>query len=108
MLGLVLEKLLEQDCQALDINGDCKFRGEKGTKCAVGLFIPDEEYDPDMEAMTLCDIQRDYPDLELWNLLPIHIWSDLQHIHDWVDPEDFEREVTENIEALMLKYPQYA
>jgi hypothetical protein len=27
----------------------CAYRGEDGTRCAVGVFIPDELYSPDME-----------------------------------------------------------
>lgn len=27
----------------------CLYRGPNGTKCAIGLIIPDEEYDPEFE-----------------------------------------------------------
>ena len=27
----------------------CRYRGPNGEKCAVGLFLPDDEYNPEME-----------------------------------------------------------
>jgi len=33
-------------------SGMCKYRGDNGAKCAVGLFIPDEDYDPKIENYT--------------------------------------------------------
>jgi len=41
------------------INGICKFRGINGSKCVIGLFIPDEKYDKRMDEVcgamqTLC------------------------------------------------------
>lgn len=35
--------------KSIDENGNCVYRGPDGKKCAVGLFIPDEFYDPMLE-----------------------------------------------------------
>lgn len=37
------------------INGHplCRYRGDNGTKCAVGMLIPDEAYVPSMEGITV-------------------------------------------------------
>lgn len=32
-------------------SSDCMYRDDKGRKCAAGQLIPDEIYDPEMEAM---------------------------------------------------------
>lgn len=40
---------------ALDHCGDtiCRYRGDNGAKCAVGILIPDERYDPRFEGGTV-------------------------------------------------------
>lgn len=35
--------------QSINNHGICLYRGPEGTKCALGLFIPDELYQKDME-----------------------------------------------------------
>ncbi len=35
--------------KSIGMDGVCLYRGPDGKKCAVGLFIPDSEYDPEME-----------------------------------------------------------
>jgi hypothetical protein len=41
--------LVKQGQQARNTSGDCQYRGHGGTKCALGLLIPDKHYNPDAE-----------------------------------------------------------
>jgi hypothetical protein len=51
----VAKHLLKQGRRATDPDGGvmCSYRGACGTKCAVGVLIPDELYDAVMEGKTL-------------------------------------------------------
>ena len=35
--------------RSVDDKGICVYRGPNGNRCAVGVLLPDEEYDPKME-----------------------------------------------------------
>lgn len=41
--------VVEQNPKSWDEKGICKYRGPNGTKCAAGIFISDEVYDPIIE-----------------------------------------------------------
>lgn len=45
----VVRHLAQQGGPAKDGNGDCVYRGQNNTKCAVGCLIPDEMYRPEMD-----------------------------------------------------------
>lgn len=50
--------LLQQDDRAFDPDsGACRYRDQKGRKCAVGCVIPDELYNPLMEGATIVSIE---------------------------------------------------
>lgn len=61
----------------------CLYRGPKGKKCAVGLFIPDEVYSPGMEDKNVAAIVKRYP--KLLSVLPLSsvALGNLQYIHDY-------------------------
>lgn len=74
----------------------CAYRGPDGKKCAVGIFIPDEKYDPGMEQRNLSSLIVQFPDaiegVEFINGSRFlnekgQILTDLQETHDDVDPE---------------------
>lgn len=45
--------LYRQGKPSVDLfNGFCKYRGDGGTKCAIGFLIDDSEYDPSLEGST--------------------------------------------------------
>ena len=60
MLKEIAEKLLKQGERSI-VDGRCRYRGDNGKKCAVGMFISYEEYDPKMEMMHISDIRTNYP-----------------------------------------------
>lgn len=39
----------------------CRYRGECGRKCVVGLLIPDEKYCPKMEFMSASNLLAQFP-----------------------------------------------
>lgn len=51
---ITAKHLFEQGVQAVDNHDNCKYRGPNGTKCAVGVHIPDELYDPMMDDGNTC------------------------------------------------------
>lgn len=60
---------------------NCAYRGDEGTKCAVGLFIPDELYSPTMEGHLYNDLIRRF---SVEHLMPLsrHGMESLQRVHD--------------------------
>ena len=60
----------------------CAYRGDNGTKCAVGCLIPDDMYNPKMENATVVSLaQRKELPAELYE--HVDMLSDLQYAHDW-------------------------
>ena len=54
----VAKHLLKQNERATNADGGCMYRGEAGTKCAVGCLIPDKKYTEEL----------DYPEMGSSNL----------------------------------------
>ena len=63
-------------------NGQCKYRGDQGAKCAVGLLIPDDIYYPALEGATVTSSKM-FPVLRLLGLSDhIVFLNELQDAHD--------------------------
>lgn len=63
----------------------CQYRGEAGTKCAVGWLIPDDLYHPHMEGKSVLRLFVDHPELQeepTFKAWTSHLLCDLQQIHD--------------------------
>lgn len=58
----------------------CMYRGPNGTKCAVGMLIPDELYDKEIESMEARSLPRILKVKMRSN--KIDLLEDLQSIHD--------------------------
>lgn len=57
IFNTVKEHLLTQNEKSLkhcQFNTECRYRGDGGTKCAVGFLIKDEYYSPDLEGVAVC------------------------------------------------------
>lgn len=76
----VAEHLQKQGRCAMGEDGFCVYRGEEGTKCAVGALIPDELYDSNIEGVTVADIPR-YDDTEE-DARKLVLLGRLQRVHD--------------------------
>ena len=76
--NIVAKHLLTQNERAVDSDG-IKYKCSDGRMCAIGVLIPEEKYDPDIEGMSI-----DYIIDELMPDLFIHddLLRDLQDIHD--------------------------
>ncbi|MDB4431169.1 hypothetical protein N9137_02140 [Pseudomonadales bacterium] len=49
VIDYVEKHLLEQGGRSIDCDGECAYRGENGTACAIGCLIPNEMYDEGIE-----------------------------------------------------------
>jgi len=62
-------------------NEVCLYRGPEGKKCAVGMFIDDEDYSPDMEETNASkniekfSLEKDMP-------IPTEWINEFQQVHD--------------------------
>lgn len=81
----VATHLLKQGRRAVnpDIPEMCHYRGAGGTKCAVGVLIPDEAYEPMMEGRTIVGLlsQRDFK-IPRWMCNNEALLIELQNAHD--------------------------
>lgn len=89
----VATHLFAQGKQALRDDGiHCAYRGQNGTKCAVGCLISDDQYFKGIEGHDVCGVLADYsfecPD---WFRQERYLLVDLQDVHDdedhWGGPE---------------------
>ena len=66
----------------------CLYRGPDGTKCAVGVLIPDATYDEDMEGCSIVGLLREFS-LPAWMGEHVNLLQHLQSVHDvdsrWAD-----------------------
>lgn len=83
IFNLVIEGIFKQGGPSYTICGNgyrkCKYRGEDGRKCVVGIILPDEIYEPSMEGRYILHHE--------WfskNLETIHFLLELQKLHDHV------------------------
>ncbi len=91
MFDTVATHLFSQGKQALYGDGTCAYRGDEGTKCAIGCLIPDDVYTEDMEGRGIAENLSedwDFPVLRrLFNTQhKQELAFDLQAVHDQADP----------------------
>lgn len=108
--------LIQNECSW---NGEiCLYRGPNGLKCAAGVLIPDELYQPEMEGHDFCEFNGpeigrqallEAPKPELWNDVIALVGADniglikkLQKIHDQNQPEEWTQLLNELAEAERL------
>ena len=95
----VARHLFQQGQCAMQERDMCAYRGDGGTRCAVGALIADEEYQPEMEGRDL-HMLLGAEGLMRWptlgRLVPFaHLLEHLQTAHDkitnWVSSEAMRR-----------------
>jgi len=81
----VLKHLWDQgECSRDPFGSECAYRGRNGTKCAIGILIPDDIYSPNMEGMSflmLCqryDVVAALPEIQAIK----QVGEVLQQLHD--------------------------
>jgi hypothetical protein len=81
-------KVIMQGKPSATPDGRCRYRGPNGTKCAVGMLIPDDLYDSHIEDKSagpmLQYLQAKHPNNPYVGLLicMIHALGDVQYAHD--------------------------
>jgi hypothetical protein len=63
----------------------CKYLNPDGLKCAAGILIPNDQYDPEMEGKSWDTLVSDGFVEDKFAFLIY----ELQGIHDWTKPEDW-------------------
>ncbi len=106
----------------------CGYRGQNGTKCAVGALIPDELYDARFEEQGICDViwgHSDYEAYPIYGETPAYnkhahlghvlgqvgigvedqqLLSDLQEVHDELEVDEWPKGLRDVAEAYGLKW----
>lgn len=93
----VVEHLLTQNEKSMGEGScTCLYRGDNGTKCAIGCLIPDELYRYDFEARSISAIRITNPSiLLLFKDIPIEFLTGLQKIHDREEVKDWRQHLIE-------------
>lgn len=101
--------------KALNSNGDCVYRARNGTRCAVGMVLPDHLYEWEMDNQEVggtgvINLVKNFPKVrklfggskDMLNFL-----SALQGCHDSGDdePEDMERQLRSFAKRRRLSIP---
>lgn len=73
--------VIEGNKKSLDSAGECAYRGENGAKCAFGLLISDEQYNPKMEGCRAVPLIMEEEELSEF-ILHRHLIDNLQRWHD--------------------------
>lgn len=85
----VIKRLKEQGCRGTESDGEgCHYRTSNGMKCAVGVLIPDDLYNPNMEGYQVSTLFAEHT--ELHSLFApeileeaINLLEHLQALHDY-------------------------
>ena len=65
VFDLVVEHLFKQGRPAYDGNQGCRYRTHDGLRCAVGVLIPDDLYDPAFETNIAATVIQELFDADL-------------------------------------------
>ena len=112
----VANHLITQNRKSIDDSGnyDCVYRAYNGDMCAVGCLITDSHYNPDMEGESVYDgqvmqalsdsleISIDY--LKVNKSPVIEMLSELQHAHDYLDPEEWRADLVRVAHLFKIEY----
>ena len=94
----IKEHLIKQNRPSVDSNGKCMYRGEDGTKCAIGCLIPDHLYNKSMEHKPVDQIAHLLTEVLPPDSVDIVALMEAQFIHDRRHPEYWASEMKRLIE----------
>jgi hypothetical protein len=110
----VANHLLTQNRSSLDNEGmECVYRACNGDKCAVGCLIADEHYHAKLEGEPASDAWVIEALSKSLNFLPEELnfyspigrlLSELQHAHDYCDPEEWPADLVRMAHLFKLEY----
>lgn len=81
----------------------CAYRGGDGSKCAIGILIPDHCYDKKMEGKSVSKIE-----VKSFKYLDKRLIHELQYIHDARETSEWENRLKELAEKMGLTFPEDA
>jgi hypothetical protein len=84
VFNTVITHLRRQNAKALDRRHSCSYRGENGTKGAIGCLISDGDYHQSMEGSLYKNIAKRYPSC-FWMKEFDQLLARLQSTHDLYD-----------------------
>lgn len=105
----VIQRLLEQGKRSMTGEEGCKYRGDGGTRCALGWLIPDDLYRAEMDdfhcSWNVGDLLRhDFPAI---TALGHALAEDMQRAHDQASdhiPGLFKTTFLENMKDVALRH----
>ncbi len=86
----VVNHARKQGCKSKGII--CAYRGNNGTKCFIGIFIPDNLYSCVMEGDNVFELESYYPEIfEIFEKdVDMGFLNDIQGIHDMASVDEWE------------------
>ena len=105
----VIQRLLEQGKRSMAEEEGCKYRGDGGTRCALGWLIPDARYHAEMDDLDLAWnvddlIRHDFPAIIA---LGHELACEMQRAHDQASdhiPGLFKESLLENMKDVALRH----
>jgi hypothetical protein len=76
----------------------CRYRSKNGAKCAIGMFIPDKDYNSEIEGYGPKDLIKDFSYLTDKIPLETEGLTKLQIVHDGTTSEDDDQILVEILE----------
>ncbi len=83
LVTFVFDELIAQGGCSVNEKGGCAYRGQKGRKCAIGVLIKDEDYNPSFEGKSSSESKDINSLLESYGLDPEKT-DILQFSHDLI------------------------
>ena len=81
----------------------CMYRNGLGHKCFAGIFIPDEDYKPEMEGNPIRSLVIDY---NLFSQGDTNLLFELQGIHDYTEAAGWEAKFKKPADTRGLVYKE--
>ena len=101
VFNIVVQHLRKQNRKALNEDGDCVYRNDRGDKCAIGILIPDASYNKGMEGQPFTAF---FPEVKSWEC-DINLLDELQCLHDDFRVNEWESQFEAIAEAYKLTMP---
>jgi hypothetical protein len=100
----VATHLLTQNEKSVNELGKCMYRSDDGLKCAIGCLIPKKYYEEGMEDRDIEFIFTNYPDALGKYYRHLDLLEELQHVHDYFEPDEWTRELKVVANNFNLKF----
>ncbi len=89
--------VVKKNPKSIEGDDNVLFNAETGTKCAIGILIPEEEYFPKMESMYSWDLIKRVPELSNLTMGEFHT---LQQAHDHAPDKSFHDSIEKSLREI--------